>query len=90
MLKARPTTSSDIIEKWNPEVFKKVGIAAIAGSIASGIAFGPFIGFVAGAATALYWKTGLDDMKQTKHTILRNFPFLGHVRYALESIRPGQ
>ncbi|HYX34348.1 MAG TPA: FMN-binding glutamate synthase family protein [Oligoflexus sp.] len=28
------------------------------------------------------------DLYQTRHTILRNFPVLGHIRYALESIRP--
>lgn len=31
---------------------------------------------------------GLYDMLQTRHTILRNFPLLGHLRYLLESIRP--
>jgi glutamate synthase domain-containing protein 2 len=28
------------------------------------------------------------DLVQTKHTILRNFPVLGHVRYFLEFLRP--
>lgn len=28
------------------------------------------------------------DISQTKHTILRNFPVLGHVRYFLEFLRP--
>lgn len=31
---------------------------------------------------------GLYDVFQKKHTILRNFPVLGHFRYILESIRP--
>jgi glutamate synthase domain-containing protein 2 len=31
---------------------------------------------------------GLFDMFQKKHTLLRNFPVLGHFRYILESIRP--
>lgn len=31
---------------------------------------------------------GFSDMLQTRHTILRNFPLLGHFRYLLESIRP--
>ncbi len=31
---------------------------------------------------------GLYDVFQEKHTILRNFPFLGHFRYLLESIGP--
>ncbi len=32
--------------------------------------------------------TGICDMLQTRHTILRNFPLLGHFRFLLESIRP--
>jgi len=31
---------------------------------------------------------GLYDVFQEKHTILRNFPFIGHFRYLLESIGP--
>ncbi len=31
---------------------------------------------------------GLRDVFQKKHTILRNYPILGHFRYLLESIRP--
>ncbi len=31
---------------------------------------------------------GIYDVFQTKHTILRNFPVIGHFRYMLEGIRP--
>jgi glutamate synthase domain-containing protein 2 len=31
---------------------------------------------------------GFYDIFQTKHTILRNFPLLGHFRFLLESVRP--
>ncbi len=31
---------------------------------------------------------GLHDALQTKHTVLRNFPVIGHGRYCLENIRP--
>ncbi len=31
---------------------------------------------------------GLSDMFQSKHTIRRNFPVIGHARYLLEMIRP--
>lgn len=31
---------------------------------------------------------GVWDVVQTKHSILRNFPVIGHMRYLLESIRP--
>ncbi|MGB5863005.1 MAG: FMN-binding glutamate synthase family protein [Sulfitobacter sp.] len=31
---------------------------------------------------------GVCDMRQTSHSVLRNYPVLGHVRFLLESIRP--
>jgi glutamate synthase domain-containing protein 2 len=31
---------------------------------------------------------GLADLRQTRHAILRNYPIIGHLRFALESIRP--
>jgi len=31
---------------------------------------------------------GIKDITQTQHTILRNYPVLGHFRYLLEEIRP--
>lgn len=31
---------------------------------------------------------GIWDYRQTKHTILRNFPIIGHFRYMFEEIRP--
>lgn len=40
---------------------------------------------VIGAALAL---TAVYDLTQTRHAILRNFPIVGHLRYALESIGP--
>ncbi|WP_141732472.1 FMN-binding glutamate synthase family protein [Oligoflexus tunisiensis] len=30
----------------------------------------------------------VNDLRQTRHTIRRNFPVIGHMRYLLESIRP--
>ncbi|MFZ5546928.1 MAG: FMN-binding glutamate synthase family protein [Pseudomonadota bacterium] len=32
--------------------------------------------------------TGLRDMQQTRHSILRNYPVIGHLRFLLEFIRP--
>lgn len=31
---------------------------------------------------------GLYDVQQTKHSITRNYPIVGHLRFAMESIRP--
>nr|WP_231731077.1 FMN-binding glutamate synthase family protein [Lacimicrobium alkaliphilum] len=37
---------------------------------------------------ALTLAVGLHDMFQTRHTILRNFPFIGRARWIMESLRP--
>ena len=31
---------------------------------------------------------GLYDQLQTRHSILRNYPIIGHIRFILEAIRP--
>lgn len=31
---------------------------------------------------------GFYDLVQTKHSILRNYPIVGHLRFILESVRP--
>jgi len=40
------------------------------------------------AVVVLLIAIGIYDFFQTKHTILRNFPLIGHFRYILEFIRP--
>ena len=38
--------------------------------------------------TSVFAAVGLRDINQKEHTILRNFPVIGHLRYWFESIRP--
>ncbi|QYJ05438.1 FMN-binding glutamate synthase family protein [Nocardioides panacisoli] len=40
------------------------------------------------AVTGALLVLGIYDVVQTRHSILRNYPILGHVRYLLEGIRP--
>jgi len=40
------------------------------------------------AVAALLLLVGIRDVLQRRHSVLRNFPVLGHLRYLLESIRP--
>jgi len=40
------------------------------------------------AAVAVILVVGIYDVVQKKHSILRNYPVLGHMRFLLESIRP--
>lgn len=45
---------------------------------------GRLVGVLAGGLAAV----GAHDLWQRKHSILRNYPVIGHARYALEAIRP--
>ena len=51
-------------------------------ALASGVLIG--VGLLGLALLGL----GLHDLRQTQHAILRNYPILGHLRFALEFIRP--
>ncbi len=44
--------------------------------------------YVLGGACALLSIVGLHDVLQTRHTILRNYPIIGHGRYLMEAVRP--
>jgi len=89
----------DYIEKWNRNVFRKVGYAFVGlsgASLAWPISmelplshFGAYApSLILTALTAAYWHVGLSDMKQTQHAIRRNYPVLGNFRYILETVRP--
>ena len=58
-------------------------LAILAAVVAGGIAW-IVVAAVAGCLVAL----GLHDLVQRRHSILRNYPILGHARFLLESIRP--
>ncbi|MBB1322826.1 FMN-binding glutamate synthase family protein [Shewanella vesiculosa] len=51
-----------------------------------GIILWPLAGLI--VLVALLVLLGLYDLFQTKHSILRNFPVIGHIRYLLEMIGP--
>ncbi len=77
----------DFIHAWNADLFRKVGAGLGVASLGA-FAVHPALGVVASGATAGYWYLGLSDLKQTRHTIRRNFPVLGHMRYIFEQLRP--
>jgi len=57
-------------------------LASMAGWMRMG--FEPWLAIVFGVLVL----TGLRDVLQTKHAILRNYPVIGHLRFLLEFIRP--
>jgi glutamate synthase domain-containing protein 2 len=57
-------------------------LASMAGWMRMG--FEPWLAIVFGVLVL----TGLRDVMQTRHAILRNYPVIGHLRFLLEFIRP--
>ena len=51
-----------------------------------------WVGFGVGGGPALMFTLlvglGLRDTRQTRHSVLRNYPVIGHIRFLLEFIRP--
>eukprot|EP00041_Stephanoeca_diplocostata_P028728 m.830638 g.830638 ORF g.830638 m.830638 type:complete len:476 (+) comp23425_c0_seq59:220-1647(+) len=79
----------EFIDDWNVKRFYQFGavFSGMSGVFAFMCPTSPFA-WTAVAATGAYWIIGARDMNQTSHTIRRNFPVLGNLRYILESIRP--
>ncbi len=61
-------------------------LLAIASVLAAAIAF-PWSWVAAGAFGALFL-VGIWDLAQRRHSLLRNYPILGHLRWLFEGIRP--
>ena len=81
-------TRPDWIEAWGRKSFFRFGAGL---SVAAGAAVATCDVVTAAAVAApvaLYWAVGLRDLAQTRHTILRNFPVLGHARWMAETLRP--
>ncbi|MFI6041636.1 FMN-binding glutamate synthase family protein [Nocardia sp. NPDC051321] len=69
--------------------FFLVGFLAVA-TIAVGVAasIGSWAWWVLLAGLVVLLAVGVYDLVQTRHSVLRNYPLLGHMRYLLESLRP--
>ena len=63
-----------------------LGCLAVVGVLAA-VLVSPWWWFVGGPLVALLLLAGW-DLVQRRHSVLRNYPVLGHLRFALEDIRP--
>lgn len=61
------------------------GLAVVTGAL--GLALDPWMLLPFAGFLGLFL-LGLRDMSQIRHSVLRNYPILGHIRYAMEAIRP--
>ena len=89
----RPVSTShkvpDLLELYTPRVFRQAAIASLA--LSGGLAYVlPSVGsYVVLGSAVLFAAAGVRDLRQKQHTVLRNFPVLGRLRYLLEGIGPG-
>ncbi|MGV9673646.1 FMN-binding glutamate synthase family protein [Nocardia sp. NPDC003482] len=69
--------------------FFVVGFLAVA-VVAVGVvaSIGSWAWWILVAVVAVLLGVGVYDLVQTRHSVLRNYPILGHMRFLLESIRP--
>ncbi len=68
-------------------VFYMVGLTAFVSAIHM-IAYANLQSGLLFIATAGLFILGIHDQKQTKKSVLRNYPIIGHLRYLIESFRP--
>src|SRR3546814_11565860 len=61
-------------------------VLAIAGLAAGAAGF--WYGWIALAAAGPLALLGLYDLRQTQHSLLRNYPDIAHLRWLVEGIRP--
>ncbi len=64
-----------------------VAVLAFVGSLLGWLVYSGWLLIPTVAAGALVF-LGVHDMRQHKHSILRNYPVIGHLRFLMESIRP--
>ena len=62
-------------------------VAAAAASVVLAIA-GSSGWWILTAVVAVFAVVGVYDLVQRKHSVLRNYPVLGHMRFLLEALRP--
>ena len=64
------------------------GLAALAALLVTAGLFGPWGWWIPAAVFAVLAAVGCYDLLQRRHSVLRNYPVLGHMRYLLEALRP--
>ena len=74
------------VERWGPTPFYVALVVMTLGVAVLTWAWTPAAAL--GGLVLVFAIMGLNDMRQTRHAILRNFPVLGRLRYVFESVRP--
>jgi glutamate synthase domain-containing protein 2 len=82
-----PARVPDIVERWSPTAFYVVAAGMWIGMALLADRISPWFGLLAVPIFTFSWM-GIADRIQGSHSIRRNFPVLGRLRYVLEGLRP--
>jgi glutamate synthase domain-containing protein 2 len=63
-------------------------LAALAGAFVPLAVMGPWGWWIPAVVVAAIAAVGIYDLVQRQHSVLRNYPVLGHLRFLLEALRP--
>ena len=63
-------------------------LTALAGALLALAVLGPWGWWIPAAVVAAVAAVGIYDFVQRKHSVLRNYPDVGHMRFLLEDLRP--
>jgi glutamate synthase domain-containing protein 2 len=63
-------------------------LAALAAALLSVAMIGPWCWWIPAAVVTATAVVGIYDLIQRKHSVLRNYPVLGHLRFLMEALRP--
>jgi glutamate synthase domain-containing protein 2 len=63
-------------------------LTVLAGILLASAILGAWVWWIPAAVTAVLAIVGIYDLAQRRHSVLRNYPILGHMRFLLEALRP--
>jgi glutamate synthase domain-containing protein 2 len=63
-------------------------LTAVAAALLALAVVGPWGWWIPATLVAAFAAVGIYDLVQRKHSVLRNYPVLGHLRFLLEAVRP--
>ena len=64
------------------------GLGALAAVLSAVAVIGSWAWWIPAAVLIVLTAVGVYDLVQRQHSVLRNYPVLGHLRYLLEALRP--
>ncbi|MBV1862197.1 MAG: FMN-binding glutamate synthase family protein, partial [Nannocystaceae bacterium] len=76
-----------LVDQWGRGPFFVVLAVMVVAAVGMSVVAWP-VSVLLGAVALAFGAMGLADISQQSHTILRNFPVLGRLRYFFESVRP--